>query len=184
MITREDTSNIRSLTGKSKVPADCLPTDHPVAGGILPVSILFERLAPLVGANIADAGRDQERNRGGAVHQLVCSALGYKRYADDGRFPDVRNQLLEIKLQTARTIDLGLVRPDSTEPLDTPMLNGRQLRHCDVRYGIFFGTTDGRRVRITHFYLTTGEAFFNRFRRFEGKVLNKKLQIPLPGGFL
>jgi hypothetical protein len=31
--------------------------------------------------------------------------------------------------------------------------------------------------------LTTGESFFTRFTQFQGKVLNKKLQIPLPRDF-
>ena len=60
---------------------------------------------------------------------------------------------------------------------------GQQVRHCDVRYAIFYASTDGETVRLTHFFLSTGEDFFDRFRRFEGKVLNKKLQIPLPSDF-
>jgi hypothetical protein len=90
---------------------------------------------------------------------------------------------LEIKLQTAATIDLGLVRPDSREPLDLSQLEGTTVRHCDVRYAVFYAETDGARVTLTHLYLTTGEAFFTRFTQFQGKVLNKKLQIPLPGDF-
>jgi hypothetical protein len=31
--------------------------------------------------------------------------------------------------------------------------------------------------------LTTGESFFNFFPRFEGKVLNKKIQLHLPCDF-
>jgi len=114
------------------------------------------------------------------MHQLVCKALGYATYQDDGQFPDVRHQVLEVKLQTSPTIDLGLARPDSTEALDVPQIQGRQLRHCDVRYAIFCGRPDGSRIRLTHLFVTTGEAFFTRFPQFRGKVLNKKLQIPLP----
>jgi hypothetical protein len=36
---------------------------------------------------------------------------------------------------------------------------------------------------LTHFFLTTGVAFFTRFPQFQGKVLNAKLQIPLPADF-
>jgi transcriptional regulator with XRE-family HTH domain len=38
-------------------------------------------------------------------------------------------------------------------------------------------------ILISHLFLTTGEKFFTRFPQFQGKVLNKKLQIPLPTGF-
>jgi hypothetical protein len=63
------------------------------------------------------------------------------------------------------------------------MIGGKQIRHCDVRYAVFYGTADGKNVKITHLFLTTGEAFFSRFPQFGGKVLNKKLQIRLPSNF-
>lgn len=159
------------------------PTDQPTTETLLPISQIFERLQTLVARRFTDAGHDQERNRGAQLHRLVCEKLGYESYQDDGRFPDIRNQLLEVKLQTSPTIDLGLVRPDSQEPLDVPRIQGMQARHCDVRYAIFRADTDGTEVTLTHFYLTTGEAFFSRFPQFQGKVINKKLQIPLPGDF-
>lgn len=159
------------------------PIDHPAHGLILPIGEVFERLRGAVGRSFPDAGWDQERNRGAALHRIVCELLGYADYRDDGRFPDVRNQLLEVKLQTSPTIDLGLVRPASEEPLDVPQVAGTQVRHCDVRYALFYAQTDGAEVTLTHLYLTTGASFFSRFPQFGGKVLNKKLQIPLPSDF-
>ena len=97
--------------------------------------------------------------------------------------PDVRHQLLEVKLQTSPTIDLGLVTPESTEPLDVPMLDGVQVRHCDVRYAIFYAKIEGGNVTLTHLLVSSGADFFKRFPQFQGKVLNAKLQIPLPAKF-
>ena len=77
-----------------------------------------------------DTGFDQERNRGAELHKLVCQRLGYLDYRDDGQFPDVRHQLLEVKLQSSPTIDLGLVCPDSEEALHVQKIEGRQIRHC------------------------------------------------------
>lgn len=159
------------------------PIDHPAHGLLLPIGEVFERLRGAVGRSFPDAGWDQERNRGAALHRIVCELLGYADYRDDGRFPDVRNQLLEVKLQTSPTIDLGLVRPASEEPLDVPQIAGTQVRHCDVRYALFYAHTNGAEVTLTHLYLTTGANFFSRFPQFGGKVLNKKLQIPLPSDF-
>jgi len=159
------------------------PIDHPAHGLILPIGEVFERLRGAVGRSFPDAGWDQERNRGAALHRIVCERLGYADYRDDGHFPDVRNQLLEVKLQTSPTIDLGLVRPSSEEPLDVPQIAGTQVRHCDVRYALFYAQTDGAEVTLTRLYLTTGASFFSRFPQFGGKVLNKKLQIPLPSDF-
>ena len=114
---------------------------------------------------------------------MVCEALGYHSYADDGQFPDVRHQLLEVKLQTSPTIDLGLVEPSSTEPLDMTDLPEGAVRHCDVRYAIFGAVAKDGLVMLTALILTSGKDFFSRFQRFGGKVLNKKIQIPLPRGF-
>lgn len=159
------------------------PVNHPQAGQLLPIQQIFERLRSLVGDRFADVGYDQERNRGAALHRLVCQHLGYADYRDDGQFPDVRHQLLEVKLQTSPTIDLGLACADSQEALDVPKIEGQQIRHCDVRYALFYAITDGDNVTLTHLFLTTGDKFFMRFPQFQGKVLNRKLQIPLPADF-
>lgn len=185
LIAEVDTDKIKFLltdkefSGKFKDS----PIDNPRSGQLLSILEIFKKANLLLGKSFPDSGHDQERNRGAKLHQLVCRSLGYQDYQDDGRFPDIRHQLLEVKLQTSPTIDLGLVCPDSEEILDIIKLKGRQVRHCDVRYAIFYATTDGAKVTLTHFYLTTGEKFFSRFRKFQGKVLNKKIQIPLPKTF-
>jgi len=184
LITKVDTELLNPLTSRAvDLKRVATPISHPAAGDLLPIAELFDRLRVLVGRQFKDSGHDQERNRGAALHRLVCEALGYASYQDDGQFPDVRHQLLEVKLQTSPTIDLGLVTPDSKEPLDVPKISGKQIRHCDVRYAIFYARTDGKLVSLTHLFLTTGASFFSRFPQFQGKVLNKKLQIPLPGDF-
>lgn len=184
LISAEDTALLRPFTAADvDLKHVATPISYPSPGALLPIAVLYARLSLLVDSTFKDLGYDQERNRGAGLHRMVCSALGYASYQDDGQFPDVRHQLLEVKLQTAPTIDLGLVLPTSTEPLDVPQLAGHQVRHCDVRYAIFYARTDGALVTLTHFFLTTGTAFFSRFPQFQGKVLNKKLQIPLPGDF-
>ena len=79
--------------------------------------------------------------------------------------------------------DLGLVSPDSADVLDAPVLNNKQIRHRDIRYAVFYANSDGNTVTLTHLILITGVDFFNRFQRFEGNVVNKKIQIRLPGRF-
>lgn len=159
------------------------PINYPAAGQLLPIRKIFEQLIKLIGTSFADTGHDQERKRGAELHRIVCQNLGYKKYQDDGQFPDIRHQLIEIKLQTSPTIDLGLVCPDSTEPLDIPQIEQRQIRHCDVRYALFYGQTNGETVTLTHLFLTTGEKFFHRFQQCQGNTLNKKLQVSLPSDF-
>jgi hypothetical protein len=184
LISDQDTDLLRAFVRPSfKIESTASPVDQPRAGKLLPIKVIFKRLSLLVGESFPDSGYDQERNRGAELHRLVCKQLGYADYRDVGQFPDVKGQLLEVKLQTSPTIDLGLVCPSSTEPLDIPKIRGCQIRHCDVRYAMFYAETNGRNVTLTNLFLTTGEKFFSRFPQFEGKTLNKKLQIPLPANF-
>lgn len=159
------------------------PVGEPISGELLPVGTIFDRLSPLVGTSFRDPGIDQERNRGAALHRLVCERLGYIHYEDKGRFPDIRHQLLEVKLQTSPTIDLGLVLPSDDQYLDVRQLGKHHPRHLDTRYAVFYGRTDSVTVVLTHLIVVTGLEFFTRFRRFEGKVTNRKLQILLPSNF-
>ena len=185
LVSDEDTDVLRRLFLQTAFPTTFTvsPTTYPEPTALLPVAIIYERLSALIGRSFSAVGFTQERNRGGELHKLVCNSLGYTTYQDDGRFPDIRHQLVEVKLQTSTTIDLGLVRPDSTDLLDVPQVSGHQIRHCDVRYAIFYAARNGTTVTLTHFFLTTGQGFFGRFSQFQGKVLNAKLQIPLPASF-
>jgi hypothetical protein len=184
LISSLDTPELRPHTQANPVfhPSNS-PIDEPESGSLMPISEVFECLSSLVGASFADPGVDQERNRGAALHRLVCARLGYSHFQDKGQFPDVRHQLLEVKLQTSRTIDLGLVLPDSEGRADIGPVGDHHPRHCDIRYAMFFATTDRIDVTLTHLFVVTGAEFFSRFRRFEGRVKNGKIQIPLPRDF-
>ncbi len=184
LISSFDTSNIQSLLATTAINLSVdSPVSQPENGKIVTISECFNKLSHIVGRTFTDAGCTQERNRGAALHAMVCEALGYSDYRDNGQFPDVKHQLLEVKLQTSSTIDLGLVCPNSQSNLDIEQVGSQQIRHCDVRYAIFYGYIESGLVHITNLYLTTGEDFFSRFEQFGGKVLNKKIQIPLPRNF-
>lgn len=159
------------------------PVSEPNTDDLYPISTIYTKLKPIVGAKFKDPGADQERNRGAELHKLVCKSLGYSEFRDNGQFPDVMNQLLEVKLQTSPTIDLGLVTPESTETINIKRLDNVQPRHCDVRYAIFTGDIKSGTVTITNFYLTTGVDFFSEFPQCKGNIQNKKIQIMLPSNF-
>jgi hypothetical protein len=170
LASRTDTPNVveKLIRGKHRA----WPT-------FLPIAEVFDRLSGLCGIVLRNPGLDQERNRGGELHRAVCQHLDTRDSRDSGQFPDVVEQLLEIKLQTASTIDLGLVCPDHTDPLaDIP-----SVRQCDVRYAVFYATMQGNKIRISNLVLATGADFFSFFNRFGGKTRNSKLQIPLPKNF-
>ena len=175
LVTDVDTEPIIKLCGINM--GNQSPIDDPVMGALLPIKSIYEKLKLLVGSNLVDPGTDQERNRGAALHRVVCMALGYSNYKDNGQFPDVRNQLLEVKLQTSPTIDLGLVSPDSEAPLDMEKVNDISVRHCDVRYAVFYGNIEDSQVTITNLIVTNGRNFYGRFPKFEGKGLNRLVTL-------
>jgi hypothetical protein len=170
LVSTEDADNVKQRL---------ITASPPEWIGFLPIQQVYTTLLKLVGKTFADPGRDQERNRGGFLHDAVCKCLEGPTWADNGQFPDIKEQMLEVKLQTSPTIDLGLVCPDSTEPIvDMP-----EFRHCDVRYAVFYASIEGGNVCLNHVVLSTGADFFSFFTRFGGLVTNKKLQIPLPRDF-
>lgn len=184
LISEQDTIPMLScVNAGASFPTSVSPIDEPEAGTLLPIGEIFLRLSVLVGQSFPDPGMDQERNRGAALHRLVCECLGYSRYEDKGQFPDIRHQLLEVKLQTSPTIDLGLILPSSEGRLDIQQIGKHHPRHCDTRYAIFFAKTNGYEVKLTHLFVTVGADFFMRFRRFGGNISNRKIQIPLPRDF-
>lgn len=184
IVSESDTEYLLSLCGNiDNVHRKSNPNDDPIKGHIIPIKMIYEALKIIVGEEFPDPGKDQERNRGAALHRLVCKALGFSNYHDDGTYPDIKSQLLEIKLQTSPTIDLGLVSPDSEIPLDMDKINNVGIRHCDVRYAIFYGKIHNGTVKITNLIVTSGKDFLGRMPKFKGMGLNKKLQIPLPKNY-
>jgi len=184
LVSPKDTQSMLNHTRSALTFSNQIsPIDQPESGALLPIQEIFDRLSKLVGSTFIDPGIDQERNRGAQLHRLICQSLGYNRYEDKGQFPDILHQLLEVKLQTSPTIDLGLVLPCSEDHLDIKQIGSYHPKHCDTRYALFYAKTDGKQVTLTHLFLTTGADFFSRFRRFEGKVTNGKIQIPLPRSF-
>lgn len=172
LITPNDTSNLIPIIDDSAKNIKNFqndPTDIPESKLLLPIKEIFERLKPLVSQTFTDIGKDQERNRGTYLHKLVCTALGYSKYSDKGQFPDIVHQLLEVKLQSSPTIDLGLVAPSSRGEISIPKINNITIRHSDIRYVIFYCKINDI-VKLTNLILVTGEKFFSRvhifYRRF------------------
>lgn len=166
-----------SVSNKQK----SIPSDSPLHGRLLPINQIAEKLKPLINKKFKNISIDQDRNRGTIIHKEVCKLLGYTVFTDNGQFPDILSQLIEVKLQTSPTIDLGLVLPTSAEVFLE--ITGVKIRHCDVRYLIFEAEIIGKEILIKNFALGTGIDFFKKFEQFQGKIKNSKIQIPLPRSF-
>ena len=170
-ITTDNTSNLLKVN----------PNDYPHRSQLLRITEVYTRLLPIIGKSISYLDATQERNRGAELHALICKHLGYGIYEDNGTYPDIFNQLLEVKLQTSPTIDLGLHSPEDGAVIVS--INSTTFYSKDIGYAIYNGEILGYRVYLKNLYLVTGEDFSNYFPLFQGKGTNKKLQIPLPTNF-
>jgi hypothetical protein len=168
---------IESPTSLIDVNPNCVPRQEQ----LLRISEIFNRLLPMVGKKISYLDAVQERNRGAELHAMICKHLGYSIYEDDGTYPDIANQLLEIKLQTSPTIDLGLHSPLDNEQIMS--IGHHDFFSADVRYAIFDGEVHGDVVILKNIYLVTGDEFTNYFPMFKGKGTNAKIQLILPNDF-
>lgn len=186
LITPLDTNSIRKwiVNEQLSIPgSNRHPLSEPVATELLPIHQIFNRLCSLIGRLIPIDTRDRERTIGGIVHQWVCEVLGYSSYQDDGQFPDIKHQLLEVKHQSSSTIDLGMIRPDNTTPIQGLRFHDHEVRPCDIRYAILCSAATGRQQVVKKIYLSTGESFFNHFPLMRGKLVNAKVQLSLPKKF-
>lgn len=159
------------------------PIDLPSETTLYSIDEIYQRLLPIVGTVYTIPSGYSDRIRGEVVHKDVCCQLGYKSFADDGTFPDVKNQLLEVKAQTSPTIDLGLHNPST----NVTVLETEQLvvHAHEVRYAIFDceRTGETNSFRVNALYVVTGRDFDSHFPLFKGMVQNKKIQLPLPMDF-
>ena len=89
--------------------------------------------------------------------------------------------MLEIKLQTSPTIDLGLHSPEDGACIME--VCGHHFYSEDIRYVIFDGTVRKGNIVLNHLYIVNGRDFTKHFPLFKGKGKNAKLQLPLPQDF-
>jgi hypothetical protein len=157
LVSAEDTQDfIAALMPANEIPDGVSPVALPQPHEVLDIGAVYDTLLPMVGETFADPGILQDRNRGSVVHREACARLGISHFADNGRFPDVLSQVLEIKLQLARTIELGFELPESTTLVAS---TNNLLAVKDVRYAIFYAERLEKAFQITCLVVVTGEDF-------------------------
>jgi hypothetical protein len=182
LFSQNDTVTIKKWYCQNEVDlSDINPTSDPIKGKLLPIETIYFKLKELEKTTIPHIGSLQERNRGTILHQKICEKLGYKIFADKGTFPDILNQLIEVKLQTSPTIDLGLHNPG--DAFRVFQYENTIFFTKDIRYVIFSGEKKDKNIKIKNMYISTGKDFTKHFNMFGGKVQNTKIQIPLPNDF-
>jgi hypothetical protein len=110
---------------------DCSIRDKPNSKKVIPLTTIKEFVVKnLIGREIKSGST---KNRGQALESLVAEGLGYNVKKGEllvGGYPDLRHQILEVKIQDAATVDLGKYSPQFEEDVpDCPGITTRQVRY-------------------------------------------------------
>jgi hypothetical protein len=138
------------------------------------IALLKEIVAKkLIGKKIDAAAT---KNRGQALERMVLELLGYDIEENEllhGAFPDIRNQLLEVKVQDSPTVDLGKFSPEREEFV----IKEKNLTTYDVRYLI--ALTNPETEIIEGIILTPGERLGDFFSYVSSQSYKCQRNIPM-----
>lgn len=106
----EDTKALIPHLSQSLGVEDCDSDTIPQSGMILPISVIREKVANrLIGLQLPQA---DTTTKGQMLEEIVINLLGYQGPAKlVGGYPNVPNQILEVKIQDTQTVDLGRYPP-------------------------------------------------------------------------
>lgn len=139
---------------------------------VLPLSYIGGQLADkLLGKNL-----DVElstKQRGQQLERLTAHSLGYTNLKEslDGGYPDIRNQMLEVKVQDSSTIDLGKFSPQFEERISGDFTT-RTIRYL-------IALTDKKSGSIDGLILCPGEDLGQYFTYVSDKNFKCQKNIPM-----
>lgn len=168
---RPDTFNIVSISQKAyKVPTSLAQNFNTT--DVLSLDIIKTVVADKLIGTILDGG--DTKTRGQALERKVLDLLGYGEDSKlVGGYPDVPNQLLEVKVQDTQTIDLGLYSPQFNEPIAG--VDGCTTE--DVRYLI--ALTNAKSHIVEGVILSSGLRLGDRFSYVSDKSFKCQRSIPM-----
>jgi hypothetical protein len=119
-------------------PSDPLIKKPPITELLLTIDEFEKILEPLKCFTIQNPGSGQERVIGQVLEKRIAQLIGYKYFknTDTGEYPDLLNQLIEVKFQNSGTIDLGKHLPTDPTVIDAAW-NNLQISCSDMRYCVF-----------------------------------------------
>ena len=125
--------------------------------------IIYERVVvELIGKTIPPG---ETKLRGQELEGIILNQLGYdytKGELLEGGYPDIRHQLLEVKIQDTQTVDLGRYTPQTVEIIH----NESGISTQDIRY--LFAMTNSTSGVIEGVILSPGLELGNSFKYVDG----------------
>jgi hypothetical protein len=148
--------------------------EEPVIRELYSIGLIKEMVAKkLIGQKLDAAAT---KNRGQALERMTLELLGYKVQENDllfGGFPDIKNQLLEVKVQDSPTVDLGKFSPENEEMV----VESENLTTFDVRYLI--ALTNPNTEIIEGIILSPGEKLGELFSYVSDQSYKCQRSIPM-----
>jgi hypothetical protein len=148
--------------------------EEPSIQHLFSISLLKKMVAEkLIGFKLDAAAT---KNRGQALEKKVLELLGYEVNENDllyGAYPDIRNQLLEVKVQDSPTVDLGKFSPEKEEMV----IENSDLTTFDVRYLI--ALTNPKTEIIEGIILSPGEKLGELFSYVSTESYKCQRAIPI-----
>ncbi len=170
----EDTKPMKSHLS----PPDYIPSavfnDVPSSGQTLSLSEIKNRIADKIIGLKVEAGAT--KNRGQALELICLNLLGYKVDKNDlleGGYPDIYNQMLEVKIQDTQTVDLGMYTPEFPDLI----VDSMGITTEDVRYLI--ALTDSDDGIIKGLILCPGVKLGKHFTYVSDKSYKCQRSIPM-----
>lgn len=135
-------------------------------------------LRKLVAENLIGMRLDaaSTKNRGQLLERMTLDLLGYQVPKNEilfGGFPDIKNQLLEVKVQDSPTVDLGKFTPEA----EAIIIAEKNLTTFDVRYLI--ALSDSQTGVIEGIILAPGEKLGELFSYVSNQSYKCQRSIPM-----
>lgn len=168
----EDTINLKQWINENPNLEKSKITDDFELNNIYSIEKIYSILSnELIGKKLDNL---PTKNRGQALELIVSKLLGYniEDYEQlNGGYPDIRHQLIEVKVQDSQTIDLGRYSPQFEEIIKDDVTT------LDVRYLI--ALTDESDSIIKGILLTTGEKLGDYGTYVSDKSFKCQRSIPM-----
>ncbi|MCK4344828.1 MAG: hypothetical protein KAX05_06025 [Bacteroidales bacterium] len=170
----KDTTKLSYLIRHDFQPPKTKMVEEPTQNEIFSIGLIKQMVAEkLIGMKLDSA---TTKNIGQALERKVLDLLGYTNNESDllyGAFPDIRNQLLEVKVQDSPTVDLGKFSPE----IEETVIPEFDITTHDVRYLI--ALTNPKTEIIEGIILAPGEKLGEVFSYVSDQSYKCQRSIPM-----
>ncbi len=174
MFFSKDTAKMSYLIRHDFSPPTDSMISEPVKSNIFALPVIRDIVAKkLIGSKLDTAAT---KNRGQSLERKVLSLLGYDAQENSllfGSFPDIKNQMLEVKVQDSPTVDLGKYSPEFEMVVNEEL----HLTTKDVRYLI--ALTNPKTEIIEGIILAPGENLGDVFSFVSDQSFKCQRSIPM-----